>query len=218
MKQRKFGEPLFGSETDGDILMIDYLFIIGPSAVGKTTLAKGLHNLLGGVYLEQSMVPDFAVPPGTADEGDYEESLCWENVLLQTDFFHKKGLAPVIVLDMDDYRAREIPQRFKGESFFIFRLYSSDGEQLLRQMEYRKNHEGGLDDPELARLGNEKIGRRALLPNEIPIDIAGKSPDRVLSEVMHAVTHYHPLTDYEYEPDDVEKYVSWVKSRGLLNN
>lgn len=195
--------------------MVDYLFIIGPSAVGKTTLAKGLHELLGGVYLEQNMVPDFAIPPGTEDEGAFEETLCWENVLLQADFFRKKGLSPVIVLDMDDYRAREIPLRFKGERFFILRLYASDEAQLLRQMEHRKSHEGGLDDPRLARVSNARIATRPLLPNEIPLDVAGKSPERVLAEAMRVLTRYEPLPDYEYEPGDPGLYYSWVKSRGL---
>lgn len=31
---------------------MDYIFIIGPSAVGKTTLAKKLYKYYEGVYLE----------------------------------------------------------------------------------------------------------------------------------------------------------------------
>jgi len=62
---------------------MDYIFIIGPSAVGKTTLAKGLFQHYNGVYLEQNMVPEFAIPDSAQDVGIYEEQLCWENVLLQ---------------------------------------------------------------------------------------------------------------------------------------
>lgn len=48
---------------------MDYIFIIGPSAVGKTTLAKELYQHYNGVYLEQSMVPEFVVPADAEDIG-----------------------------------------------------------------------------------------------------------------------------------------------------
>lgn len=38
---------------------MDFIFIIGPSGVGKTTLAKGLYEHYKGVYFEQNMVPEF---------------------------------------------------------------------------------------------------------------------------------------------------------------
>ncbi|MCX4315119.1 MAG: hypothetical protein OSJ52_00525 [Lachnospiraceae bacterium] len=56
---------------------MDFIFLIGPSTVGKTTLAKQLYQHYGEVYLEQSMVPEFCIPNTTADEGIYEEQLCW---------------------------------------------------------------------------------------------------------------------------------------------
>ena len=37
------------------------------------------------------MVPEFCIPENVEDEGLYEEQLCWDNVLLQLDFFHSKG-------------------------------------------------------------------------------------------------------------------------------
>lgn len=61
---------------------MDYIFIIGPSAVGKTTLAKELYKHYHGVYFEQNMVPEFEIPEDVADVGVYEEQLCWDNVLL----------------------------------------------------------------------------------------------------------------------------------------
>lgn len=48
---------------------MDYIFIIGPSAVGKTTLAKELYQHYNGVYLEQSMVPEFVIPEGCRISG-----------------------------------------------------------------------------------------------------------------------------------------------------
>lgn len=36
--------------------MKDFVFIIGPSGVGKTTLAKGLFQHYNSVYFEQNMI------------------------------------------------------------------------------------------------------------------------------------------------------------------
>ena len=58
--------------------MMDFIFVIGPSAVGKTTLAKELYQHYNGVYFEQNMVPEFVVPNDVEDGGIYEEQLCWK--------------------------------------------------------------------------------------------------------------------------------------------
>lgn len=101
---------------------MDFIFIIGPSAVGKTTLAKELYKHYNGVYVEQNMVPEFMIPENVADEGIYEEQLCWENVLLQLHFFYEKGCRNIVALDFDDVRTRELPAIFKGYRFITLKL------------------------------------------------------------------------------------------------
>lgn len=54
---------------------MDFIFIIGPSAVGKTTLAKGLFGHYRGVFLEQNMVPEFMIPDDAEDPGLFEEGI-----------------------------------------------------------------------------------------------------------------------------------------------
>ena len=44
--------------------MRDFIFIIGPSGVGKTTLSKGLFEHYKGAFAEMSMVPEFGIPEG----------------------------------------------------------------------------------------------------------------------------------------------------------
>ncbi len=194
---------------------LDFIFIIGAPAVGKTTLAKELYQRLNGVYIEQNGVPEFMIPQDAADPGEYEESLCWENLLAQAEFFYGKGLRNILILDIDDVRTREIPQLFNGKRFVILRLYSSDFGQILSQMDKRRGGEGGLYDPDGARRLNEKMSRRALLPNEIKLDISGKTPRQVLDEALGAIEGFEPLTDYDYAAGDIHDYCSWVQSRGL---
>ena len=195
---------------------MDYIFIIGPSAVGKTTLAKGLFQHYNGVYLEQNMVPEFAIPDSAQDVGIYEEQLCWENVLLQLKFFYDKGLRNIIALDFDDIRTRELPYLFKGYEFITLKLVSSDTEQTKQQMEHRKNNEGGLYVPDYVERANSVIMSRNLLPNEVQIDIAGKTKEQVLEEAIRVIDCFEPMKDYDYELDDERNYLSWVQSRRLF--
>lgn len=195
---------------------MDYIFIIGPSAVGKTTLAKELYRHYGGVYFEQNMVPEFVIPSGVADEGVYEEQLCWENVLLQLRFFYGKGHRNIVALDFDDIRARELPLLFKGYQFITLKLVSGNTDQIRQQMVHRHNHEGGLYALDNVERANYVIMNRKLLPNEVQIDIAGKSKEEVLKEAINIIDNFTPLTDYDYELEDKHNYLSWVQSRGLF--
>ncbi len=194
---------------------LDYIFLIGPSAVGKTTLAKGLFARYGGVYIEQNMVPEFAILADCPDEGAYEEKLCWDNVMMQVRFFREQGCRPVIALDFDDVRVRELPLIYRGERFLILRLVCGDEGQIIAQMERRRQHEGGLYAPAWALRANEVIRSRALLPNERVIDAAGKTPAQVLAETAAIIDGFAPDTDFAYTLDDEKHYLSWVQSRGL---
>lgn len=195
---------------------MDYIFIIGPSAVGKTTLAKSLYQHYNGIYFEQNMVPEFVIPDDVEDKGLYEEQLCWNNVLLQLNFFYKKGLRNIVALDFDDIRAREIPYIFKGYEFIILKLVSSDAEQIKQQMIRRKNNEGGLYALDTVERSNSVIMNRNLLPNEVQIDIAGKSKERVFAETIKIIDNFEPMKEYDYEIDDEHNYLSWVQSRKLF--
>ncbi|MBS5844031.1 MAG: AAA family ATPase [Clostridiales bacterium] len=194
---------------------MDFIFIIGPSAVGKTTLARELYKHYNGVYLEQNMVPEFIVPNDTEDGGIYEEQLCWENVMLQLKFFYDKGCKNIVSLDLDDYRARELPHIFKGYNFIILRLLCSDMEQIRQQMIHRHNNEGGLYVLEQIERSNLVIMNRNLLPNEVKIDVTGKSKEEVLKSVIDIIDHYKPLLDYDYQLDNEHNYLSWVQSHNL---
>jgi hypothetical protein len=195
---------------------MDFIFIIGPSAVGKTTLAKELYKHYNGVYIEQNMVPEFIIPDDVEDIGVYEERLCWENTLAQIKFFHDKGLKNIVALDFDDIRTRELPKIFRGFDFITLKLISSDINQIKQQMIHRNENEGGLFIPEYVERSNYVIKKRELLPNEVEIDVAGKSKEEVLTEAIGVIDAFKPEKDFVYELDDEHNYLSWVKSRKLF--
>lgn len=194
---------------------MDFIFIIGPSAVGKTTLARKLYQHYKGVYIEQNMVPEFIIPDNVTDEGIYEEEMCWENILVQLKYFYNKGCRNIVALDFDDVRTRELPFIFNGYDFVTLKLVSSDSEQIRRQMIHRRENEGGLYYLDNVERSNQIIMSRRLLPNEVMIDVAGKTKEAVLSEAIRIIDGFKPLKDYEYELEDEHNFLSWVQSRNL---
>ena len=194
---------------------MDFIFLTGASAVGKSTLAKGLLERLKGVNIEQKGVPEFAIPPYVLDEGEYEEKVCFGDLLHQVEYFQKLGLKNLIVSDFDDLRTRELPVIFKGYRFIIIRLFSSDPEQIKVQMIHRAKTSGGLFAPEGVEKLNALIMSRPLLPNEVTLDIRGKTPEQVLADALSLIEDFTPLTNYDYTLADEKNYHSWVRSRGL---
>ena len=83
-------------------------------------------------------------------------------------------------------------------------------------MLHRHNNEGGLYAPDYVERSNHVIMNRKLLPNEVQIDVAGKTKEAVLKEAIDIIDHFKPMTDYEYELDDEHNYLSWVQSRQLF--
>ena len=192
--------------------MKDYIFIIGPSGVGNTTLAKGLFQHYKGVYFEQNMIPEFGIP-ADVDEGKYEEEVLWESSVELLKYFHNKGIKNIIGLVFNDLRTREIPIIFKGTNYITLKLISSNYEQNKNQMLERG--EIGLVDLELLEVSTKKIMNRELLPNEVLIDVAGKSKEKVLQEAIELIDNYESKIDYEYEEPSKELFYSWVQSDEL---
>ena len=57
-----------------------YIFITGPSGVGRSTLAKSLFEACKAVYIEQNIVPEFSIH-SVVDVGIFEEEIFWKNTL-----------------------------------------------------------------------------------------------------------------------------------------
>lgn len=56
---------------------------------------------------------------------------------------------------------------------------------------------------------------RSLLPNEVILNIAGKTKKEVLTEAIKIIDNYNSLLEYDYEMPDRNLFYSWVQSDGL---
>jgi len=158
------------------------------------------------------MIPEFGIP-NDVDDGKYEEEVMWESSIQLLQYFHKKGIKNIIALDFDDLRTREILQIFKGTNFIVLKLISSDYEKNKQQMLSRG--ENGLIDLELLEVSSMKIMNRPLLPNEVLLDIVGKSKEKVVESAIDLIDNYISKLEYEYQIPSKDNFYSWVQSNGL---
>ncbi len=194
--------------------MPDFIFIIGTSGIGKSTLARNLLSHYKTTCVEQWMIPEFISRDGQEEmTGTLEELTCWENQTAMLFCFHRLGYKNIIASDIDDLRTADIPVVFKGYSFLTLKLVCSDPSQLHAQMAGRPA--GGLIDFELQEKCNQKCLARPLLPNEHVIDVAGLTPDEVFAQAVQIIDHTVPLQDYLYTKPDKSLFYSWVFANGL---
>jgi len=191
----------------------DFIFIVGPSGVGKTTLAKNLFKHYKSVYIEQNMIPEFISLDGkTAMTGELEEQTCWVATVALLKSFHSLGYKNVIGLDFNDLRTRDIPDEFLGYDYITIKLVCSDYNQNLRQMQNREN---GLIDEGLLEEMTHKIITRKPLVNEFCIDIKGKTPEAVAHEAITIINQAETQKEYTYIKPEKEQFYSWVWSDNL---
>lgn len=197
----------------GEKIIRDFIFTIGPSAVGKTTLAKKLFQHYRSVYVEQNMVPEFLTLDGKKEiTGGLEEETCWVCTVGTLMNFHNLGYKNVIGLDFDDLRTQDIPELFKGYNYITLKLVCSDYGQNEAQM---LNRGEGLIDTGLLREMNDIILLRKPLVNEFIIDVKGKTADDVFNEAVTLIDTAEIKLDYNYIKLDKKYFYSWVWDNGL---
>ena len=103
--------------------MHQIIFIDGFSGIGKTTLAKKLHEHYKGVYIEQYMIPDFVTKDGKTEiTGREEDETLYRLMVANIKEFIKLDYKNIIALDFNEIRFRDIPVDFKGYDYLILHL------------------------------------------------------------------------------------------------
>ena len=191
--------------------MHQIIFIEGASGIGKSTLAKRLHNHYKGVYIEQFMIPEFITKDGKTEiTGREEDETLYRLMVANIKEFANLGYKNIIALDFNPVRFRDIPDEFKGYDYLIIKLICKDKQQHWQQMKNRPA--GGLVDQK----GLEEDYIRAekfpqpLLPNQIIIDVTNKKPEEIYEEVVDKIDTTSAVLDYKYIKPDKRCYTTWV--------
>lgn len=194
--------------------MKDFIFIIGTSGIGKSTLAKGLLEHYKTTCVEQWMIPEFYSRNGVEEmTGELEELTCWENQVAMLFCFNKLGFKNIIASDIDDLRTGDIPIVFKGYDYITIKLICNDVNQLRAQMKNRPDN--GLEDYELQQKLNMKMMKRPPLVNEVELDVTGLSVNDVLMKAKNIIDNSKSELEYDYKKPPKEMFYSWVPSNGL---
>lgn len=191
----------------------DFIFLVGASGVGKSTLCRGLYGHYRTAYMEQNQAPEFESFDGAEGVGGImEEEACWRWFVSSLKCYREMGFRNIVGCDMDDLRTRDIPEVFRGFDFIILRLVCSDYKQNYEQM---KNRGEGLIDFALLEKQSKKLRKRPLTVNEYVIDVAGKTPEEVREEAVKLIDTAKTYREYAYEKLPREMFYSWVFANGL---
>lgn len=191
----------------------DFIFIIGASGVGKTTLAGRLYEHYRGALVEQNQAPEFIGFDGFEELGGlHEEEACFRWTISTLMCYHSLGIKNIVAADFDDLRTREFPELFKGFDYITVKLICGDYGQSCSRM---KNRAGGLIDFELLESSSPKINSRPPLVNEFVIDTADKTAEEVFREAVSLIDTAETLRDYEYSMPPRGEFYSWVYANRL---
>lgn len=191
----------------------DFIFVVGASGVGKSTLCRNLYKHYRTAYMEQSQAPEFESFTGEEGvTGIAEEETCWRWLVASLKCYHDMGFRNVVCSDLDDLRVRDIPEVFKGYDFVILRLVCSGYKQNYEQM---KNRGDGLVDFELLDKMSQKITKRPRMVNEYVVDVAGKTPEQVFCEAVGLLGTIEISSEYMYDKQPREMFYSWVFANEL---
>ena len=192
--------------------MHQIIFIDGFSGIGKSTLAKKLHEHYKGVYIEQYMIPDFITKDGLNNvSGKEEDETLYSLMVANIKEFVKLGYHNIIALDFNEVRFRDIPEDFIGYDYLILHLVCKNKAQNIEQM---KNRGEGLIDVNMLESDyiRAKKHPRPKLPNEIEIDITNKTAEQVYQIALEKIDNTISLINYQYEKPDVRCFGTWVKA------
>ena len=192
--------------------MHQIIFIDGFSGIGKTTLAKKLHEHYKGVYIEQYQIADFVTKDGLNPVTPHEEDeTLYKLMRANIKEFCKLGYHNIIALDFNGVRFRDIPIDFKGYDYIILHLVCRDKDQNIKQM---LNRGPGLIDTEKLEKNYRMVKKypRPKLPNEYEIDVTGKDTENVFEIAKEIIDNAKSELNYNYEKPDVRCFETWVKA------
>jgi broad-specificity NMP kinase len=158
----------------------DLIVIAGAPGVGKSTLCAKLKSRLGSPYLEFSNFRSPHLDPLWSDANEDEHDMAFDNLVYVTNNYLQHGYRPVILTDLVDQRLADVSTVFGSRELYIFTLVLEDESELRRRLE---NRTSGFRDQKRAVVWNRELLSRPLYSGEIRIDVTGRSPAEIASQI-----------------------------------
>lgn len=162
--------------------MKDFIFIAGAPGVGKSTIAKALHEKLDSPIFEFGWIPEFQNKGTEKINYTEEESFAFENLTLVVKNYAKHGFKNVIITDLNNEYIQRLAEDFAGYDYAIFTLRMNDEEVLRARVQDDSRSSGYRDIEEAARI-NRHLQERSAFKNEVFINNDDQSVDQVIEKI-----------------------------------
>ncbi len=162
---------------------MDIFLIHGAPGTGKSSVAQALHERLNSPWFEFGWISEFRQKGEALISYDEEERLSFENLCLVVQNYLRHGFRNIILSDLRDPIARQVPRHFSRRNFKLVTLWVGD-QELLKQRVLDPARSSGYRDWEEALVLNRLIATRPAKPYEIRFNTAEKSVEQIVDELM----------------------------------
>jgi len=170
---------------------IDFIVLHGSAGIGKSTLAKRLHEQYKSPYFEFGWIPEFRMlAPSIEISQRQEEQLSFENLITVVKNYNKHGFKNIILTDLNDIRLFDIPNVFAEYNYVIITLYT-DSDEVIKQRILTRDNGNQFMDWNVSIKINEMIKRRGKLPNEYRI-CSKDNPNSTYEEIINLLKGHKP--------------------------
>jgi predicted kinase len=162
---------------------MDIIFIHGAPGVGKSAVARGLHERLGSPWFEFGWIPEFRQKGEASISYEEEERLSFENLCLVVRNYLRHGFEQIIITDLRDPLLREALRRFARRKYLLVMLYASD-EEILKVRVLDETRSSGYRDWEEALALNRQYQARQPARGELRIDAARQAVEQIVDQIL----------------------------------
>jgi chloramphenicol 3-O-phosphotransferase len=164
----------------------DIILIHGAPGVGKSSVAQALQQRLQCPCFEFGWIPEFRRTRLGEISYEEEEAFSFENLLLVTRNYLRRGFAPVILTDLRDPLVQQAPSRLRGRTWVLVTLWVDDDAVLERRVLDETRSSGYRDWQEALDL-NHIITRRPPRRNEVRINTTHLTVPAVVEALLAAL-------------------------------
>lgn len=158
----------------------DIILVNGAPGVGKTTLSQLLGEHFKSPVIDFGRLREFHLDKRWERKSDQEEQMTFEVLVQMLHIYMKYGLKNTFVNDLQEWRVKDLCEKFTGNQVMVLSLVVSDYSVLKERIETRNC---GWRDVDAAWKRNQQTLEREPWSNEIRVDVSMSGIDVVLQRL-----------------------------------